>query len=198
MKSPRAIETRYKGYRFRSRLEARWAVFFDVLGIRWEYEPDGYVIGGTPYLPDFKLLHPNEEETFAEVKGGNVDMFEGDHVRLCRGLANLTGHPVILLTGEPALRLFNCVAPGMDERSFWAVFFDDYTPKRYRIADDYWFQQTEFCKYTGAQVFGHHLRNERSARKTFGLNVLNAIASARAARFEHGESPTEVHLPRRE
>lgn len=36
------IETRYKGYRFRSRLEARWAVFFDVLGVRWEYEPEGY------------------------------------------------------------------------------------------------------------------------------------------------------------
>lgn len=30
------IETKYKGYRFRSRLEARWAVFFDALGISWE------------------------------------------------------------------------------------------------------------------------------------------------------------------
>lgn len=29
----KAIETRYKGYRFRSRLEARWAVFFDALGL---------------------------------------------------------------------------------------------------------------------------------------------------------------------
>ena len=29
-----AIETKYKGYRFRSRLEARWAVFFDALGIK--------------------------------------------------------------------------------------------------------------------------------------------------------------------
>jgi hypothetical protein len=30
-----AIPTRYKGYHFRSRLEARWAVFFDALGIKW-------------------------------------------------------------------------------------------------------------------------------------------------------------------
>jgi hypothetical protein len=29
----RAIKTEYKGYLFRSRLEARWAVFFDVLSI---------------------------------------------------------------------------------------------------------------------------------------------------------------------
>lgn len=31
------IETHYNGYRFRSRLEARWAVFFDALGIKPEF-----------------------------------------------------------------------------------------------------------------------------------------------------------------
>lgn len=52
----KAIETRYRGYRFRSRLEARWAVFFDALGIRWEYEPEGFDLGGWGwYLPDFYL-----------------------------------------------------------------------------------------------------------------------------------------------
>ena len=29
----KAIETEYNGYKFRSRLEARWAVFFDALGV---------------------------------------------------------------------------------------------------------------------------------------------------------------------
>jgi len=38
----RPIETKYKGYRFRSRLEARWAVFFDTLGLKWWYEPEGF------------------------------------------------------------------------------------------------------------------------------------------------------------
>jgi hypothetical protein len=52
----KAIETRYKGYRFRSRLEARWAVFFDALGYSWEYEPEGFDLGfGVRYLPDFRL-----------------------------------------------------------------------------------------------------------------------------------------------
>ena len=37
----KAIETVYKGYRFRSRLEARWAVFFDALGIHYRYELEG-------------------------------------------------------------------------------------------------------------------------------------------------------------
>lgn len=54
--SIKAIETTYKGYRFRSRLEARWAVFFDHLGLRWEYEPEGFELGGgVRYLPDFYI-----------------------------------------------------------------------------------------------------------------------------------------------
>lgn len=50
------IETVYNGYRFRSRLEARWAVFFDAAGIKYEYEPEGFQLeDGTMYLPDFYL-----------------------------------------------------------------------------------------------------------------------------------------------
>lgn len=51
----KAIETRYAGCHFRSRLEARWAVFFDTLGIAWQYEPQGFELGSTYYLPDFRL-----------------------------------------------------------------------------------------------------------------------------------------------
>jgi hypothetical protein len=62
----KAIETRYKGYRFRSRLEARWAVFLDTLGIAWEYEKEGYDLGEAGwYLPDFWLP---EMKIWAEVK----------------------------------------------------------------------------------------------------------------------------------
>lgn len=51
-------ETYYNGYRFRSRLEARWAVFFDTLGIKYEYEPEGIRLSyGKSYLPDFYLPH---------------------------------------------------------------------------------------------------------------------------------------------
>jgi hypothetical protein len=50
-----AIETRYAGCRFRSRLEARWAVFFDHLDIRWEYEAEGFDTSAGKYLPDFRI-----------------------------------------------------------------------------------------------------------------------------------------------
>src|SRR4051812_47433283 len=50
-----AIETHYKGYRFRSRLEARWAVFFSELGIKWQYEVEGFELPSGCYLPDFYL-----------------------------------------------------------------------------------------------------------------------------------------------
>lgn len=76
----KAIETLYRGYRFRSRLEARWAVFFDVAKIEWRYEPEGFDLGGVKapnepvdtdaysplwYLPDFYL--PNQD-CWIEVK----------------------------------------------------------------------------------------------------------------------------------
>ena len=51
------IETIYNGYRFRSRLEARWAVFLDCLGVKYEYEPEGFEMpDGTRYLPDFRVM----------------------------------------------------------------------------------------------------------------------------------------------
>lgn len=52
------IRTKYKGYSFRSRLESRWAVYFDLLGIPWQYEPEGFRMGSVCYLPDFAVQVP--------------------------------------------------------------------------------------------------------------------------------------------
>lgn len=66
----KAIETTYKGYRMRSRTEARWAVFFDSLGIKWEYEPEGFELARGRYLPDFALYHPKTKQRYwVEIKG---------------------------------------------------------------------------------------------------------------------------------
>lgn len=69
----KAIETHYGGHHFRSRLEARWAVFFDHMGIRWQYELEGFEVRGVyaeppyrRYLPDFYLP---ATATWVEVKG---------------------------------------------------------------------------------------------------------------------------------
>ena len=62
----KVIETKYHGYKFRSRLEARWAVFFDTIGIEYWYEHEGYSLEGTLYLPDFYLP---QQDCFVEVKG---------------------------------------------------------------------------------------------------------------------------------
>ena len=71
---PKAIETKYKGYRFRSRLEARWAVFFDALGLDWEYEIEGYKLpDGRYYLPDFLVTTEDGNRWFIEVKGNLED-----------------------------------------------------------------------------------------------------------------------------
>jgi len=73
----KAIPTIYKGISFRSRLEARWAVIFDQLGIDWHYETEGYdvpISNGVTirYLPDFVLYGGSircPDRLFVEVKG---------------------------------------------------------------------------------------------------------------------------------
>jgi hypothetical protein len=56
------IPTQYRGRHYRSRLEARWACFFDLVGWRFEYEPCDF----DGWIPDFVLceFHP----VFIEVK----------------------------------------------------------------------------------------------------------------------------------
>ncbi|CAL9675620.1 hypothetical protein [Streptomyces griseomycini] len=105
--SIKPIETRYKAHRFRSRLEARWAVFFDALGVQWEYEPQGFELTPLPaerlkkmqeewlrepqpedgkhlgvYLPDFWLP---DQATWFEVKGAPPGRW--------RSVQGLSGHP---------------------------------------------------------------------------------------------------------
>lgn len=64
--SIQAIQTYYDGIKFRSRAEARWAVFFNTLGIQYHYEPEGYSLPSGPYLPDFFLP---AHDCFVEIKG---------------------------------------------------------------------------------------------------------------------------------
>src|SRR5262245_21484624 len=100
----RALTTDYEGYRFRSRLEARWACYFDHLGLKWEYEAQGYhFLGVSSYLPDFWL---GEVRLFAEVKPGPFTAHELNLVRL---LARESRFPVILLAGTPACQAYEFI-----------------------------------------------------------------------------------------
>ena len=49
-----AHQTEYSDVLFRSRLEARWAALFDLLGWGWEYEP----LDLNGWVPDFRLNLP--------------------------------------------------------------------------------------------------------------------------------------------
>jgi len=102
------IETHYNGYRFRSRLEARWAVFFDTLGIHYEYEPEGYDLSSVGhadkmlapedmwYLPDFFL--PNLG-CYVEIKP--LDVPDVIALTKCSVLANNGEHEVLIVMGMP-------------------------------------------------------------------------------------------------
>ena len=57
-----SIPTKYNGRQYRSRLEARWACMFDLLGWRFEYEPCDLM----RWIPDFAICEA--QTIYVEVK----------------------------------------------------------------------------------------------------------------------------------
>lgn len=92
----------HDGMEFRSRTEARWAKFFDELGLKWEYEAQGFDVDGTWYLPDF-VVFAATGMLWAEVKPGwDVDP---DGEAKFRKFAPQRPQPsrAVLLAGPPAI-----------------------------------------------------------------------------------------------
>ena len=93
------IPTIYNGVRYRSRLEARWALFFDAIGLRAQYELDGWEIRpGVAYLADFWLP---QIKMFFEVKPTDP---EWEEIQKCSGLTQVAECDMLLAVGAPEAR----------------------------------------------------------------------------------------------
>lgn len=87
--------TRYGGVTYRSRTEARWAIFFDALGVRADYEFEGFDLGRGGYLPDFWLP---AQSVFLEVKPAAPS--EEERAK-CAEVARVTQYDMLLAEGPP-------------------------------------------------------------------------------------------------
>jgi hypothetical protein len=179
----RAIETTFDGRRFRSRIEARWAVFFTRAGIEFLYEPDGYVERGAPYLPDFFLP---VQDYFIEVKGTVPTTDERDKAD---GLSELTCKPVFIAYGDIPL------PPNYPKPMSAEVHIA--RPDGGTITmDSYCWCECPDCGYIEhtdrGKLFSmrHHPGCSTVSEAEYGDDsprLLAAYAAARGARFEHGE-----------
>ncbi|KEA07498.1 hypothetical protein [Rhizobium rhizogenes] len=79
--SIKAIPTTYNHVQFRSRLEARWAAFFDLCGWTWDYEP--FDLDG--WAPDFMLK--GKVKALIEVKPINFSGSEEASIRQAKAHA---------------------------------------------------------------------------------------------------------------
>ncbi len=174
-----AIETQYKGYRFRSRLEARWAVFFDALNIKWQYEQEGYNLNGIMYLPDFYL---NDAMCYAEVKPYGLS---DDEIVKINSLALESGKKVILLVGVPDDTKYLVAEPHDTAEIFGSqdelirIISD---PCNYIILSS----NKRRCLFYSEN--GADSRKDVSGSRTPHNDFKRAVISSRSARFEHGES----------
>lgn len=93
-------ETNYNGQLFRSKTEARWAVFFDVLAVTYSYEPETITLStGEKYLPDFYI---QDFKAFLEVKPSS-EAIVTEECKKARQLSyDRPGQRVWLTIGAPA------------------------------------------------------------------------------------------------
>lgn len=164
-----AIETRYKGYRFRSRLEARWAVFFDALSVRWEYEREGYNLGSAGwYLPDFWL----PMNWWVEVKGQQPTRDELHKAAVLTDLSRVGS--CMIVSGTPGDE--QCYLPDINPKTKavnWIV-----TPEKEERGIKSWWL---WCELTLSCHSHDQVRIPNCPL------VEQAYVAARSARFEHGE-----------
>lgn len=199
MEKIRSIQTEYNGYLFRSRLEARWAVFFDACGADWEYEPEGIVLSdGTKYLPDFYLI---DFHCYFEVKRKGIqgtDQGSEAESKISDGM-DCDRWAGIIAYGDPmddALIIFcqetddggggsyeNGVTIGIHPDTGKPHLFA-YTDRRDR------YFMTSFAEDGSAEIPMTTHEYGRYCYKDFVTDkVVAARKLARQARFEHGETP---------
>jgi hypothetical protein len=101
----RGIPTWHEGVQFRSRGEARWAKFWDHLGIKWQYEPQGFDTDGHAYLPDFAVFAACGT-LWVEIKPGwGLDPDgEARWRRFAPQRPNPATSRAVLLAGPPAIK----------------------------------------------------------------------------------------------
>jgi len=178
------IETVYQGYKFRSKLEARWALYFDLVKVAWDYEPDGYDLGDLGwYLPDFYL---SDFDTFIEIKpkSGDKDSVRAQLMRL----TELTGSAAWGLFGDPydhkwvSLSLSDGVTPGIAGRILekgWHEQWTDFQISFINLKGD----KCRPMPSLGTEAIGSALGNVKEKLE------------ARQARFDHGQTPKKWKCP---
>lgn len=179
----KAIETRYDGYRFRSRLEARWAVFFNNLGLRYEYELEGYELeSGDRYLPDFYL-----PELAVHLEAKPHKDLSTKELRKILGFGCDGNKPLLLAVGSPAPDALYLI-----DRRTMPPYEELESEEPEKTTAVFW----QLLEDYGAVTFGELpleaagwrvLYRSQSPNTEYALS--GAFLAARQARFEHGENP---------
>jgi hypothetical protein len=199
----KAIETHIYRRRFRSRLEARWAVFFTSIGLRWEYEPEGFNLDGEAYLPDFRVWTPQGQPMWFEIKPGHItsdEKFDKFHAALKSVIdpESCESPRCMLLAGDPCHFMqskYICPRCGLFLDKQWQHIYYGSNSYFYCWHCDYETPQgggnpecsdgVQGIKYTPHK--GDIDISEPELQRLLGLTE-NAITAAMSARFEHGEA----------
>lgn len=193
-----AIETHYDGCRFRSRTEARWAVFLNHLGVRWEYEIDGFNLPSGCYLPDFWLKNvgrPDRDGVWFEVKG-TPDRADDDR---WGDLVIGTKRPLCVASELPKVDSDGALRYEAPDAHLVRLEYFEYPDGSPDVAGEEGldFCVCPHCSRIGIEFSGGYPERfcvHPGAADSDGSihpRVVAAYVAARSARFEHGETPIQ-------
>lgn len=200
MEGIKPIDTYYNGYRFRSRLEARWAVFFDALGVKYEYEPEGFERNGIYYLPDFLIydvegIHMCEwrKNIYVEVKGV-PDQDSADKVFThSRGIyPDMGGIPIWVVGNIPNPNNYISDMEEQRHERCWKMHEQGILHQCSLCINDFGPLDGDQCFEFSLDYTDHLIFRGSDSSYSYGTwsnKISNAFLQARQARFEHGETP---------
>jgi hypothetical protein len=193
----KAIETRAYGHRFRSRLEARYAVFLTTLGISWQYEPQGFELASGNYLPDF-FLPLFKGGTWLEIKPYGAGAYFGWGSCNLKGIPQLRDDRLYEFADYAASANQNFfIAYGLPSDAFmngWADYNEEglleaaFDPHAWCVCGCGKTVGIEFDG-RGGRVFCPHCNSYGDKGYSFGHErIRTAVNAARNTRFEYAEA----------
>ena len=179
----RAIETHYNGYHFRSRSEARFAVFLDTIGLEYSYELEGYDLGPRLgyYLPDFYIP---DLDALIEIKGPEPTDVEVSKLKaVCVG------------TKKDGYIFYGAIEiPKRSSKANLGILYLPDTASVTLVEHQIWTQCPK-CKRFFISEYGNFVWCDCIYKqyKVFGnphsFALVQGYKAAKSARFEHGETP---------
>lgn len=192
----------YRGIRFRSKLEARWAVFFDLCGAEWEYEPD-VSVPGVYYQPDFLVKDVLSIHGFCGDDNPAIPVIGNLFVEVKGRMSSEDAEKVEKFSEEHSILVVTDFPKGKAWSDLFRSAMDGVNRKKHKVNLQYNFDTVDgdafelmpavatrngipFMALVGADSNYERWADHKATERAYSI--------ARNAKFDHGQAPSDEYI----